>query len=661
MRQALSTSQHTSENTLRQGKEEGVAPRGARADLATHQTNEKGRASASTHRPAARASRSRTLHLGHFAFMRSVVQGLDTRGSWERYLRLEGEHDDIRHVRRTIQWIRDEFAAAAKRHDRFGTARLVRMDASRIADKATAIPTLEEFAVEYDLLDFSEAEQLEAYHERFGARTSNESRRARLIAKQLDALAWLESLHTQTHPRATDAIASWLHPDLADRLEVAGIETLSDLVDRINGLGMRWWAGIRAIGSTKSQRIMDWLRANESSIGLALGVHVDAKRSSLSPEHLMSVVAPATAVVPLEKLVLPPALNGGHGYNRVPQYLCRIPASNDIEAVLAWIDAKKDSSSEGAVDQRQNHRDNPPSPVSSKRTDVLSHTQRAYRKEGERFLLWSIVQQAKPLSSITEGDCYTYLAFLASPSPAQRWCGPRSRERWSPLWRPFEGPLSAGAQRQAVTILKNLFSFLVEHRYLATNPWKTVALPMKGHKHDSPMAQGIQESSIVERQMDRLPDSSVGRRTRFVMNLISATGLRISDLVHIRVDDLMTPQHRETAGNRGAGLDKRWRFAVAGKGSEHRVIPLDSNIIDELSHYLVSRGLEPDPLHPANSGAYLIGKASDVVERVPWAPLHVQMFDAKAGISAGVIARDLRRYVNASAAEIRRAKHGGWS
>ena len=37
------------------------------------------------------AARKRKLHVGHFAFMRSVVQGLDPRESWERYFRVEGE------------------------------------------------------------------------------------------------------------------------------------------------------------------------------------------------------------------------------------------------------------------------------------------------------------------------------------------------------------------------------------------------------------------------------------------------------------------------------------------------------------------------------------------------------------------------------------------
>jgi hypothetical protein len=62
--------------------------------------------------------------------MRAVVQGVDTRASWQRYLQLEGEHEDLRNVTRTIRWIRDEFAAAARREARHGR-RLLRRQTKR--------------------------------------------------------------------------------------------------------------------------------------------------------------------------------------------------------------------------------------------------------------------------------------------------------------------------------------------------------------------------------------------------------------------------------------------------------------------------------------------------------------------------------------------------
>ena len=117
----------------------------------------------SAHVTPASAARKRKLHVGHFAFMRSVVQGLDPRESWERYFRVEGEATDQRTVRATIAWIRAEFAAAAKRQDRFGTARLVRIDATRIADPSLQLPSLEVFAEAHGLEDERQAEQIAAY------------------------------------------------------------------------------------------------------------------------------------------------------------------------------------------------------------------------------------------------------------------------------------------------------------------------------------------------------------------------------------------------------------------------------------------------------------------------------------------------------------------
>lgn len=80
--------------------------------------------------------------------MRSVVQGLDVRASWERYLRVEGDANDVRTVRATIVFIRREFAAAARRESRPGTARLVLLDVARLGDPGPALPSLESFARE---------------------------------------------------------------------------------------------------------------------------------------------------------------------------------------------------------------------------------------------------------------------------------------------------------------------------------------------------------------------------------------------------------------------------------------------------------------------------------------------------------------------------------
>ena len=472
--------------------------------------------------PLAHPGRRRKLHVGHFAFMRSVVQGLDPRHSWERYLQIEGEASDQRTLRATIAWIRDEFAAAAKRLERPGTARLVRMDVSQLAGPARELPSLEAFAQERGLEDFGQAEQVAAFEDAYGPATQRARQRARLITRQLEALRWLEGLVAQA-PQAGDSVAAWLHPALAAHLEAADIFTLAQLVERINGVGRRWYAGIPAIGAGKAQRIVDWLQGlanafedgsnyssegpTDHSFGLQLGRHVALPRRQLFAHELQAVVAPATAIRPLEKFLVPAELDGSQGLYRRPQVQCLLKASNDHQAILAWLRSKHGLTPEQKAQllaRRRQRTAGLPTEADSVTEpgldwlQALSHTQRAYRKEAERFLLWAILHQGRALSSMSNEDCTAYRDFLADPQPRSHWCGERARERWSPLWRPFEGPLSASAQRHAITILKNLYGFLVDQNYLMGNPWSAVVVP----RTSGPKVNAGRSFTLVQLQYD---------------------------------------------------------------------------------------------------------------------------------------------------------------
>jgi site-specific recombinase XerD len=582
------------------------------------------------------AARKRKLHVGHFAFMRSVVQGLDPRESWERYFRVEGEATDQRTVRATIAWIREEFAAASKRQDRFGTARLVRIDATRIADPSLALPTLEAFAQEHGLEDERQADQIAAYEAEYGKATQRLSRRGRLITRQLEALRWLEGLIAQS-PKVGDSVAAWLNPTLASHLEAADIFTLAQLVERINGVGRRWYAGIKAMGEGKALRIVDWLQevanAQQGNTGLQLGRHVAMARSKLYTHELNAIVQPATDIRPLEKFIVPAELDGSKGLYRRPQAQCLLKATNDYQAILAWLRSKHGLTPEQKVhlQARRRQRD----------TGVeqgldwlqsLSNTQRAYRKEAERFLLWAVTHKGKALSSMSNEDCTQYRDFLADPQPRSRWCGDRGRERWSPLWRPFEGPLSTSAQRHALTILKNLYGFLVDQNYLMGNPWSAVGVPRtSGPKVNAGRSFSLAQWQFIEAQLKLLPGTSANQRLTFGLHLLYATGLRLSEVVAATVDDLQWVEFPADASE-----DKPmegWLLRVIGKGQKEREVPLPGDVVGELARYLVSRGLDADPENIGNQGAFLLGKASDAAERAPGLSTR-QAFDPRQGIAA---------------------------
>jgi site-specific recombinase XerD len=595
-----------------------------------------------TPRPAARLRQvetARKLHLGHFAFMRAVVQGIDASRAWERYLQIEGSHRDARTVRRTIAWIRDAFAASARRENRFGTARLVVTDIDKLLPEASTGISLDEFVAEQNLDGFSQRDQLDAYQAAHGGAAARQVRRGKLVVKQLEALRWLEALAAQA-PAAGDPIAAWLNPDLAGHLHQANLLTVGQLVTHINGSGRRWYTAVPAIGESKAKRITDWLQAHQASIGMTLGSHVGLAHAQLAPGQLARVVPRQTAIVPLDKLIVPHALDGHDGIYRAPLKQCMLDARNDHEAVLTWIRTRQGILPEKKAAlkaQRQADSAAPDGPLEWLR--YLSHTQRAYLKEAERFMLWAIVQHKKPLSSMSMEDCEQYRQFLADPSPREIWCSTKSAEKWSPLWRPFRGPLSRSAQNQAMTILRSLYTFLAAQGYLIGNPWKGLSLPKTTR---IPVNRGRsfthEQWAFIQTQADLLTEKSVHRRLRFALRLFYTTGLRLVEGVQARCDDLKRVEYPDPDTG---GMTRGWELLVLGKGQKERLVSVPDAVVDELGAYLVSRGLDADPELSGNRGAYLIGQGTDAPA---WSAVAQAGIGRKDGISDAVMYRQFKAF-----------------
>ncbi|WP_213959433.1 phage integrase family protein [Variovorax sp. dw_954] len=549
----------------------------------------------------------RKLHSGHFAFMRALVQGLDENASWNRYLHLEGEYTDLRTVRRTIASIRDQFAAAARRENKPGTARLILMDAERFK-AAPALPSLAEFAAANGLEEFSEEEQLEAYQDAYpsgkrgagqgggegegqGAnkRSQRPSRRARVVERQLEALRWLQGLVAQD-PKPSDSVSAWLNPSMAKRLERAGLTTLSVLVERINGVGARWWALVPGVGEGKAARMVEWLQANEALLGLKVGRHVAQPRMKLASATLEAVVPAATAIRPYEKFVLPAELDGRAGRFRARPENCLLAAGNDHEAIGAWLSSK----AAGA-------KGNP------------SATQRAYRKEAERLLLWAVLERKKALSSLTLEDATAYRDFLADPPAA--WCGPRHHQRWSPLWRPLEGPLHGVTLRHSLTVVRSLFAFLMRQGYLMGNPFVAVALPVQplrplGSSRTLTFAQWDHIDALLE----KYGETEADRRLRRGMRWLYATGLRLAEITSVKCEDL-TPVEYRADGT----MATDWLLAVIGKGNRSREVPVPAKLVEELGDELARHGFDRQVGAVSNRGVHVMSRFDDELKRpAPW-------------------------------------------
>lgn len=281
------------------------------------------------------------------------------------------------------------------------------------------------------------------------------------------------------------------------------------------------------------------------------------------------------ALTPLENLTLAIHLNGASGRNRAFSHSL-LAANDDRTAVLAWLARYTDS----------------PATLAS------------YRKEVERLVLWCTLQQGVALSDLTHEDLLLYQHFLTDPRPAERWVMDARQKpgRSSTLWRPFAGPLGASSQRQALSILNAMFSWLVEAGYLAGNP---LALSRRKRRQVAPRVSRylpMEHWAVVRETIESMPRTTdrerlQAARCRWLFSLLYIGGMRISEVASTTMGGFFN--------RRGTDGRERWWLEVTGKGNKTRLIPMTGELMTELAKYRKTYGLVQMPVE-GETGPLLI-------------------------------------------------------
>ncbi|MGE5289087.1 MAG: site-specific tyrosine recombinase XerD [Micromonosporaceae bacterium] len=144
-------------------------------------------------------------------------------------------------------------------------------------------------------------------------------------------------------------------------------------------------------------------------------------------------------------------------------------------------------------------------------------------------------------------------------------------------------PLSAGSAARAVVAVRGLHAFALREGIAATDPAREVRPPAPPRR--LPKAISVAE---VERLLDAAapwlavqsaaPNGATSLRDRALLELLYATGARISEAVGLDVDDLELRARDDQAP--GA-------VRLAGKGGKQRVVPVGSYARAALDAYLV--------------------------------------------------------------------------
>ena len=117
-----------------------------------------------------------------------------------------------------------------------------------------------------------------------------------------------------------------------------------------------------------------------------------------------------------------------------------------------------------------------------------------------------------------------------------------------------------------VTTLRNFFAFLTEEDVVAANPAELLVAPKIG----TSLPKYLDSRSVDQLLTTPAESAITGLRDRAMLDLLYASGLRVSELIKLRVSDL-----DELAGV----------LRVIGKGNKQRLIPVGRQALESVERY----------------------------------------------------------------------------
>lgn len=137
-------------------------------------------------------------------------------------------------------------------------------------------------------------------------------------------------------------------------------------------------------------------------------------------------------------------------------------------------------------------------------------------------------------------------------------------------------PLSARSTQRHLSAIRGFLKFLVRERVLASDPSGIVERPRLGRR--LPKALGVDEvSSLLSAPSG---DDARSVRDRAMLHLLYASGLRVSELVGLKLGDL----------DRARGV-----VSALGKGQKRRLVPIGEHALAAIDAWLAIRPTLPGP------------------------------------------------------------------
>ena len=189
------------------------------------------------------------------------------------------------------------------------------------------------------------------------------------------------------------------------------------------------------------------------------------------------------------------------------------------------------------------------------------------------------------------------------------------------LSRRFSTGASARSNARLLSTLKQYYRYLVKKGERKDNPTALITAP-KVHQI---LPQTLSEEGI--NKLIEAPDieSNYGLRDRCMLEIMYSSGLRVSELVSLQVNQI----------NTNLGL-----IRLTGKGNKERVIPVGEEALYWLTRYLENSRPYLVRESVVNDALYLSSRGTAITRQAFWQ--HIKRYSLKAGIKTVYSPHSLR-------------------
>jgi len=180
--------------------------------------------------------------------------------------------------------------------------------------------------------------------------------------------------------------------------------------------------------------------------------------------------------------------------------------------------------------------------------------------------------------------------------------------------------LQARSRARHLVAIRGFYRFLVQEKILRNDPTRLIDLPKSGLK--LPHVLSREEIELLLKAPDiRKP---IGLRDAAMLELLYAAGLRVSELINLKLQDI----------NLEAGFVR-----IFGKGSRERVVPIGSHAREKVSTYL--KAVRSRRLKQTTSPYLFIARAARPMTRQGFWKL-LRRYALQAGLKKKITPHSLR-------------------